>query len=70
MDLSSVEETSKASVGDNSLSVISLNVNGMRDPKRRRLMFDYLSKHVYDIALLQDTRIVNKRECLQWSAES
>ena len=42
----------------------------MRDPKQRRLMFDYLSKDVYDIALLQDTRILNKRECLQWSAES
>ena len=42
----------------------------MRDPKRRRLMFDYLSKQVYDIASLQGTRILNKRECLQWSAES
>jgi exonuclease III len=54
---------------NSSLSVVSLNVDGMRDPKRRSLMFDYLNRYEYDIALLQDTRILNNRECMQWNAE-
>ena len=52
-----------------SLSVVSLNVDGMRDPKRRSLIFDYLNRYEYDIALLQDTRILNNRECMQWNAK-
>jgi exonuclease III len=54
---------------NSSLSVVSLNVDGMRDPKRRSLMFDYLNRYEYDIALLQDTRILNNRECMQWNAK-
>ena len=54
---------------NSSLSVVSLNVDGMIDPKRRSLMLDYLNRYEYDIALLQDTRILNNRECIQWNAE-
>ena len=54
---------------NSSVSVISFNVNGVFDPKRRSSMFDYLNRYEYDIALLQDTRILNKREYMQWNAE-
>ena len=53
-----------------SISVVSLNVNGMRDPKRRELVFEYLNRNNFDIAFLQDTRILSRRECLQWNTES
>jgi exonuclease III len=54
---------------NSSVSVISLNVNGVFDPKRRSSMFDNLNRYEYDIALLQDTRILNNREYMQWNAE-
>ena len=50
------------------LCIASYNVDGLKDPKKRRQIFDFISKKPYDIILLQETH-VQQCDIMQWQAE-
>ena len=39
------------------MSVVSLNVNGLRDQRKRRLLFDFLKYEKFDVIFFQETHI-------------
>ena len=53
----------------NSLSLLTLNVNGMRDSQKRSRIFQFCKSLGVDFALLQETHIVNQDEVHTWSFE-
>ena len=50
------------------LIVVSYNVDGLKDPNKRRQIFDFLNKKPYDIILLQETH-VQTSDIKQWQTE-
>ena len=52
------------------LSIITLNVNGIRDYKKRSILFDFLKRGKYDVIFLQETHISSVDECVLWNRES
>lgn len=52
------------------LSIISLNVNGLRDQKKRWLLFDFLKRSKFDVVLLQETHVASVNDCILWNRES
>ena len=51
-----------------SLSVASLNVNGLRDNNKRNCIFLWLSRHKYDLVCLQETHC-NYQTVEKWKKE-
>ena len=55
-----------ASITDLKLNVISLNVRGIRNAKKRRALFHQFKKDKYDIVCLQETHLTkNYKEILK-----
>ena len=52
------------------MSVVSLNVNGHRDHRKRRLLFDYLKYEKFDVIFLPETHIATVKDCVKWNNES
>ena len=52
------------------MSVVSLNVNGLRDHRKRRLLFDFLKYEKFDVIFLQETHIATVEDCVKWNKES
>jgi exonuclease III len=52
------------------LSIITLNVNGIRDYKKRSILFDFLKRGKYNVIFLQETHITSVDECVLWNRES
>ena len=52
------------------LSIISLNVNGLRDQKKRWLLFNFLHRSKFDLVLLQETHVSSVHDCILWNRES
>lgn len=52
------------------LTVMTLNVNGLRDQWKRDLLFDCLRKGKFDIMLLQETHTSSLYDCLKWNREA
>ena len=52
------------------ISVVSLNVNGLRDHRKRRLLFDFLKYEKFDVIFLQETHIATVEDCVKWNKES
>lgn len=50
------------------LNIASFNVNGLRNEKKRRAIFNYLHDHKHNIVLLQETHST-KNEAKRWKAE-
>jgi len=51
-----------------SLSVASINVNGLRDNRKRNCIFLWLIKHKYDLMCLQETHC-NYQTVEKWKKE-
>ena len=49
------------------MSVVSLNVNGLRDHRKRRLLFDFLKYEKFDVIFLQETHIATVEDCVKWN---
>ena len=47
---------------DRKLKLISLNVHGLRNPKRRKVFFNQFRKKDYDIITLQETYLLNNEK--------
>jgi exonuclease III len=45
------------------MSVVSLNVNGLRDHRKHRLLFDFLKYEKFDVIFLQETHIATVEDC-------
>ena len=52
------------------MSVVSLNVNGLRDHRKRRLLFDFLKYEKFDVIFLQETQMATVEDCVKWNKES
>jgi exonuclease III len=52
------------------LSIISLNVNGLREQRKRWLLFNFLHHSKFDIALLQETHACSRDDAVLWNRES
>jgi hypothetical protein len=52
------------------MSVVSLNVNGLRDHRKRRLLSDFLKNEKFDVIFLQETPIATVEDCVKWNKES
>ena len=52
------------------LSIITLNVNGLRAQRKRLLLFDFLKRSKFDIVLLQETHVSSVSDCVLWNRES
>jgi exodeoxyribonuclease-3 len=52
------------------MSVVSLNVNGLRDHRKRRLLFEFLKNEKFDVIFLQETHIATVEDCVKWNKES
>ena len=50
--------------------MVSLNVNGLRDHRKRRLLFDFLKYEKFDVIFLQETHIATVEDCVKWNKES
>ena len=50
--------------------MVSLNVNGLRDHRKRRLLFDFLKYEKFDVIFLQETHIATVENCVKWNKES
>lgn len=55
--------------GSPNLRLLTLNVNGLRDPKKRSQLFHGLKKENYDIICLQETHHSCETEAKQWLQE-
>ena len=49
--------------------MVSLNVNGFRDYRKRRLLFDVLKYEKFDVIFLQETHITTVEDCVKWKKE-
>ena len=49
-----------ASTSDLKLNIISMNVRGIRNTKKRRSLFSYFKNNKFDIISLQETHLTNK----------
>ena len=49
------------------MSVVSLNVNGLRDHRKRRLLIDFLKYEKFDVIFLQETHIATVEDCVKWT---
>jgi exonuclease III len=47
------------------MSVVSLNVNGLRDYRKRRLLFDFIKYEKFDVIFLQETHIATVEDCVR-----
>ena len=52
-----------------SLRLLSLNVNGLRDPAKRRTLFNLLHRDQWDVVLLQETHHSSAAEGQAWAEE-
>ena len=52
------------------LSTISLNVNGLRNEKKRALLYDYIKSSKVDIVFLQETHVASVEDCILWNRDS
>ena len=52
-----------------SLHIVSINVNGIRDSEKRKVIFHWLKIQNFDICLLQETHCGTKDEVNYWSKE-
>ncbi|CAB3988782.1 Hypothetical predicted protein [Paramuricea clavata] len=52
------------------MSVVSLNVNALRDHRKRRLLFDFLKYEKFDVIFLQETHIATVEDCVKWNKVS
>lgn len=52
----------------NKISLLSYNVNGLRDEKKRRKIFNYLHEHKFTIVCMQETHSSEEVEKV-WSNE-
>ena len=50
--------------------MVSLNVNGLKDYRKRRLLFDFLKYEKFDVIFLQGTHTGNVDDCVKWNKES
>ena len=46
--------------GDQSLKIVSMNVRGLKNIKKRRALFSIFKKNDYDIIGLQESHLTNK----------
>ena len=53
---------------DNS-KIVTLNVNGIRESRKRRMLFELCREKNYAIVFLQDVHVSCKREVVQWQNE-
>ena len=56
----------------NTLTIATINANGMRDNFKRNVLFDYLTRRKFNIALIQETHSEEEDEVLwrkQWAGE-
>ena len=51
------------------LNIISLNVNGLRENKKRFALYNWLRKQNVDICLLQETHCCDQNEMNNWTKE-
>ncbi len=51
------------------LKLLSLNVRGLRDNRKRHKLYYWLKHNNYDIILLQETHCANNHEISEWSKE-
>ena len=54
------------------LTIATINVNGMRDNLKRSIIFDYLTRRKFNIALIQETHSEKEDEYTwrkQWTGE-
>ena len=51
------------------INILSYNVRGMRDEKKRRGLYSYLRNQKCDIILLQETHCKLKKEEYRWGKE-
>ena len=52
------------------LDLNTLNVNCLRDFKKRCLLFDYLKLKKFDVIFLQETLVASVEDCILWNKES
>ena len=52
------------------LSIITLNVNGLRAQRKRLLLFDFLKRSKFDIVLLQETHVSSVSDFVLRNGES
>ena len=52
-----------------SLKLISINVNGMRDNKKRSVIFNWLKEKNFDICLVQESHCATQDDVNTWSKE-
>lgn len=50
------------------MKILTLNVHGLRNRRKRLGLFHWLNKHEYDVILLQETYIINE-DIVRWSSE-
>ena len=50
------------------MSIVTINVRGLRDPQKRREVFVYFKKIKYDVILLQEMHSCENDEVI-WSSE-
>ena len=51
------------------LNIVSLNVNGMREAKKRTAIYEWLRIQDYDICMLQETHCSCLKDVKTWSKE-
>ena len=54
---------------NNTLNILSLNVRGINEKKKRQKVFFWLKQQNFDIYLLQETHLGTERNKLKWSNE-
>lgn len=60
-----------ANINNNTLSVLTLNCQGLRDPAKRTVLFSWLSCIKADVVCLQETHCISQDEFVSWvSSES
>ena len=52
-----------------SLNLLSLNVNGLRDNRKRQTLFHWIKSKNVDICLLQETHVENVNEMNMWTKQ-
>ena len=52
-----------------SVKIISLNVNGIRNSKKRTAIFSWINDNKADIVFLQETHCNSDQDKIQWSSE-
>ena len=53
----------------NSINVVTCNISGLKDKKKRQAVFYWLKEKDYDIIFLQETHCHSKQEVHRWSQE-